>query len=323
MTGSHAPGAQQPRVTIVVPAFNAMRYLPQTIPALCAAVHQHGAAELVFADNGSTDGTLAWIERHGCATRVLQLPGVTISALRNAGARVGKGQLLSFIDADCLVPPHYLERAEGVMADPAIAACGSRYLLPEAPQWVERVWQQLHDGPGGDADVVYLPAGNFVVRRNVFATVGGFREDLVTGEDADLGLRMTEQGFITRSTPAVWVRHLGNPTSLRAFYRKQRWHALGMFGTVRRNRIDKPVAMTFAHLAVIVLAVVAAAIRPAMIAGALSAIWIVPIATVLFRWRQGGRVGSAFPAAVLLYQVYYLARIAALFRIVFRARAAT
>ena len=321
MTGSLASKAPEPRVTVVVPTLNALGYLRQTIPALARAIRRHGAAELVVADNGSTDDTISWLAQDAGVSRLLRLPGVTISALRNAGARAGTGTLIAFVDADCLVPDDYLVAAETAMQDPAIAACGSRYLLPEAPHWVERVWQNLHEQPG-QSNVMYLPAGNFVVRRTAFESAGGFREDLVTGEDADLGLRMAEQGMITRSTPTVWVRHLGNPRSIPAFYRKQRWHALGMFGTVRRNRVDRPVAMTLMHLLLLVAAVLAAIVRPASIAVAILLPWVVPVMTVTFRWRQGGSVRGALARALLLYQVYYLARIAAFFRIVgSRARA--
>ena len=315
MTGALASRAPEPRVTVVVPAFNALGFLRQTIPALADAIRRHGDAELVVADNGSADDTIAWLAQHARTSRVLRMPGVTISALRNAGARAGTGTLIAFVDADCLVPDDYLVSADAAMQDPAIAACGSRYLLPDSPHWVERVWQNLHEQPG-QSNVIYLPAGNFVVRRTAFESVGGFREDLVTGEDADLGLRMTERGLITRSTPTVWVRHLGNPKSISAFYRKQRWHALGMFGTVRRNRIDRPVAMTLAHLLLLVSAVLGAIALPAGRILALILPWLVPVVTVVFRWWHGGLVRGAFLRAVLLYQAYYLARIAALFRII-------
>lgn len=317
MAGADAPGTPAPvRVTVVVPVYNAMRFLPQTVPALLEALAAHRAAELVIVDNGSTDGSPQWVAGHAAAARQLARPGATISALRNAGAQAGTGALLSFVDADCVVPPGYFVTAERVMMDRAIAGCGSRYLLPENPHWVERVWQHLHDEPE-HGQAIYVPAGNFVVRRSAFQAVGGFREDLVTGEDADLGLRLTERGYVIRQSPEVSVRHLGNPRSLAAFYRKQRWHALGMFGTVRRNRIDKPVAMTFAHLAALLTVVILAVRDP--VAGLVSLAtlaWLIPLVTVIFRVLKGGRVaGSALPAAVLLYQLYYLARIAALGRI--------
>jgi glycosyltransferase involved in cell wall biosynthesis len=306
--------ASPPRVTVVVPVYNAMSFLSRTVPALVQAVETHGAAELLFVENESTDGSAEWLRQYGA--QVLRAPGATISATRNFGARTGRAPLLAFVDADCLVPPEYLRCIEEAMKNPRIDACGSPYRLPESPHWVERVWHDVHEQQG-ETVVTYLPAGNFAIRREAFEAVGGFRDDLITGEDADLGLRLTERGYVVYSTPSVWVRHLGNPRSLTAFFRKQRWHALGMFGTVRLRRIDKPVAMTLLHLMLLGLTATLLLYRPTLgLLGLVTAVWLVPLATLTFRRRQGGKVGAHAPAAALLYQAYYLARVVTLLRIV-------
>jgi GT2 family glycosyltransferase len=306
-------------ISIVVPLLNAMRFLPDTVPAL-ERLRGPGDAGLLFVDNGSSDGSVEWLRQRG--HRVFVMPGVTISALRNAGAAAVGGAIIAFVDSDCVVAGDYLSAIAGVMNDDQVAACGARYDLPDEPTWLESTWHHLHDARDDGRQVAYLPGGNFVVRRQAFESVGGFREDLATGEDAELGLRMTRAGFRIVSTPQVSVKHLGNPKSIAAFYRKQRWHALGMFGTFRLSRVDRPVLMMLAHAALLILTVVlglslgagtkllALAILP----------WLVPAASVAFRIVRGGKARGGILKALALYQVYYLARLAALPRALVAAR---
>src|SRR5687768_4479228 len=161
--------AAAPRITVIVPVYNAMRYLPRTMSSLQAAIENHAAAQLLYVDNGSTDGSAEWLEAKG--VMVLR-SGTTISATRNIGARAAVSPLLAFVDSDCLIPPDYLCRAEEAMLNPEISACGSRYRLPESPHWLERSWQGIHTQDEGERVVTSLPGSNFVVRRHVFEAVG-------------------------------------------------------------------------------------------------------------------------------------------------------
>jgi cellulose synthase/poly-beta-1,6-N-acetylglucosamine synthase-like glycosyltransferase len=299
---------------VVVPFKNALHFLRITAPALAAAASRYPSSDLVFVDNGSTDGSPDLLRN--LSLRVLAAPDVTISAVRNFGAQHSVGDVLAFVDADCLVPVDYLQRIDRALQDPAIDCCGARYRLPENPSRVEFVWHHLHETEDRAVEARYVPGGNCIVRRRAFEAIRGFRESVVTGEDADLGLRLREQGYVLRYTPEVYVEHLGNPKSLKSFFGKQRWHALGMFATVRRGAIDKPVAMTILHLGLILLGSTTAVLDG--VTGAAAAMllpWLVPLLSVAYRVRWGGRVGSYPLHALLLYQVYFLARVAALLAI--------
>ena len=288
-----------------------MPYLPTVIPALSRDVAQYGDAELIVVESGSSDGSAEWLRARGDLRLVEGVEG-RVGAVRNAGAAVATGTVLSFVDADCEPHPGLLEEVAGTLARTGAAACGSPYELPERPSWVEETWQILHER-ARDGWVTYLPAGNFHVTKAAFTATGGFRPDLASGEDAELGQRMTREGHRTWSDRRVAVRHLGNPKTLRAFFRKQRWHGAGMFGTVRWGEIDLPVVNMFIHLVLLVAAPVVALAwrRPLALAVALALPWVIPAAAVAYRWRQIGRAWRPL-RAMLLYQLYFLARLAAL-----------
>jgi glycosyltransferase involved in cell wall biosynthesis len=315
-------GQVRPQFSMVVPVLNAIRYLPSCLDALLEASRGYGLGEVIMVDNGSTDGSYEFVrEQYADAVSVHQLRGVTISALRNYGARIARGDHLCFVDADCVVAPDYLHQAARVLASVRASACGSSYALPTPAHWIERVWHTMH-ARSGDGYVKYLNAGNFVVERAAFETVGGFEERLVTGEDAEIGQRLQSRGYRIFESHGVRVVHLGNPKTLRHFYRKQRWHALGMFGTFRTDILDRPVLMMFAFLLLNLLALGRFVADPSLgrlLEGGVLSL-LVPAAATLFRARQTG----AFPYPVkgtLLYAVYFSARLHALAQIVVSSKA--
>ena len=301
------------RVSVVVPVFNSRRFLPQTVPALLAAVRQAGDAEVVFVDNGSTDGSYEFLlALHDERVRVLRWEGRSIGGVRNFGARQATGDFIAFIDADCVIAPDYVESALEALAWTGAAATGCHVQIPAEPHWIEAAWHHTHF-VGRDRFVHYLNSGNFFVTRSAFEAVGGFDEALPTGEDAELGQRMTDAGHRIYECRAVEAVHLGNPKSVRQYYRRSVWHALGMFGTVGWKHLDKPTAATFAHLAATLAGVWLLATRafPASLLPALALQLLVPAATVAFRAAQTRRLGHAAPT-LALYWLYYWARIQAL-----------
>jgi cellulose synthase/poly-beta-1,6-N-acetylglucosamine synthase-like glycosyltransferase len=304
-----------PGISFIVPVYNAMPFLPESIGALRKAVARAGCAEVFVLDNGSTDGSWEWLQRElKTEAHLRQLPGVTISVLRNAGARMAKFETFAFIDADCVIPENYAARALAALTRSSAAAVGSRYALPPAPHWIERTWQELHERRH-DGPVTYINSGNFVVRAAPFERVGGFDESLVTGEDAELGQRLTRAGHLVYESRDVMAVHLGNPKSIGHFFRKQKWHALGMFGTVNLDTLDRPTAMTFLQLGFLLLAggvLLGSTLHPWTRLGAASGIALLPATlTVAYRLARGGQTRNPV-AAVTLYFLYYLARLAAL-----------
>ena len=302
-------------ITVVVPFLNARRYFEITAPSLVRAAQQHGAVELVFVDNGSTDGSAEFLE--GLAPeliQVLQRPGLTIAALRNEGARAGSGDYLAFLDADCAIPSTYFERAVDVLRTSGASATGCEVDLPDRPHWVERTLHDLHF-MGRDRDVLYINSANFFIARDAFESVGGFCEELQTGEDSDIGPRLIVAGYRIRECPQVQAIHHGNPKSLREYYRRAVWHGLGMFATVTRHHLDKPTVMLFAQLflTLVGIALIVAGPGPFLVRTVVALLMqgIVPAMTVLFRMGQTRR-SVHLGRALYLYWLYYWARAHAL-----------
>lgn len=180
---------RQSVISVVVPVHNDRAFVEDQLRAL---VDQEcdDEWEVVLADNGSTDGSTAvaraWDEEYGFVRWVDASAVRGPAAARNAGVRAAKGSLLVFCDADDIVQPGWLSSLAGALRTADVAAGVFDF-------------RSLNGGPAATPvpasmdQLPFLPAGlgaNLAVRRAAFEAVGGFAEELLTGEDVDLCWRL-------------------------------------------------------------------------------------------------------------------------------------
>jgi glycosyltransferase involved in cell wall biosynthesis len=298
------------KFSVVVPVFNSKGHLRGCLDSILAAMQRYGNAELIVLDNGSDDGSYEILrEEYDGRARIEQIPRVTVSALRNRGAELAGGEFLAFIDSDCLIGPDYFEQALPVLRHIADVT-GSEYALEEPCHWIQKTWYMLHV-PAKDGIVNYIVSGNLVIKRRAFFAVGGFDEAMVSCEDNDLGLRLHQAGFKVYQTHAIRALHPGGEQSLAVFFRKTAWRSLGMFRMMKHSWMNKPLATTFAHFALLVLAIANLFVSPASlfirIATSLLLVNLAPGLTVLFYARRVKRLHAPLQS-ILLYHLWFLAR---------------
>lgn len=295
-------------VSFIIPVLNGEQYISACLDSI---ENEMGMLdEIILVDNGSTDRTLDIAKRYP-RVQLLIHPECTIAGLRNRGAEYSKNDILGFIDSDCTLCPGWRESVISVLAREGVSATGSISSLPLDPTWVERVW--LSERKRTERQVNYIPSANFVVTRSAFQLIGGFNERLVTDEDSDIGMRLRAQGFGIIDSPDVNVIHMGNAKNLYQFAVRQKWHATSMLQNFSLK--DKPLVMTIFFFCAIILSVI---IVFAPLNGRIDPIWglpvilFVPVITAVYRVFQYGNYHYFFHL-ILLYFVYYLARVASLF----------
>lgn len=97
-------------VSVIVPAYNAERWLEAAVASVTAQTVRDW--ELVLVDDGSTDGTPALCDRLAAGDRRIRAfhtPNQGVSAARNLGLKMSMGEWISFLDADDLLHPQFLE----------------------------------------------------------------------------------------------------------------------------------------------------------------------------------------------------------------------
>ncbi len=222
-------------ISIIIPAFNEEECLPQCLDSIFNLEYPREKFEVIVIDNGSTDRTREIAASYDVL--LLQDSTKNVSGLRNLGARHAKGEILAFVDADCVVARDWLVNAEKYFGDLSVAAWGGPPGVPENSTWVQRAWSVLRQNQQPVEFVEWLGAINFFVRKCLFNKVGGFDESLITCEDVDLSYRLGKYGKIV-SDNSLKVTHLGEAATVKEFFRKEVWRGAGNFSGVLRHGLS-------------------------------------------------------------------------------------
>jgi glycosyltransferase involved in cell wall biosynthesis len=312
-------------ISIIIPALNEEKMIGRCLESLAQLAFAHDQFEVLVVDNGSRDKTLAIVEsfKDRLRLKVLQQAGVRISALRNLGAGTASGDILAFLDADCMAPADWLDRIVALANADGAGVLGAHYLLPEDSSWVGRTWHRYQEAPKS-GEVSHVPAGDLIMRREDFLKLGGFDESIQTNEDYELCDRARKAGMHVRAFPQIGVVHLGTAQSLRVFFRKQAWHGTHVIKVFLRDPLKSHnrKAVFFGAYTLLSLLAVAVGIVCALAlhgpwllpAAGFVALCLPPIALTIRRVLSSRRYSDFFPLFAL-YLTYGIARARALLSI--------
>lgn len=143
-----ASGRPSPRVSVVVPVYNAEGYLPRTLDSLLRQTL--AGMEIILVDDGSTDRSGVICDDYAdrdSRIRVIHIPNGGVSAARNRGIDEAVGEFVLFCDADDTVEPTWAERLS--TDQPGLAVCGLCCIYPsQGGREVHTKWEAI---PAGDA----------------------------------------------------------------------------------------------------------------------------------------------------------------------------
>ncbi len=223
-----------PSVSVIVPSKNAAHLITECLQSVRAAHYPKDKLEIILVDNGSVDTTVEIALPLVDKSYVVK--DVSIGALRNKGASHASGDILAFLDSDCLAKEQWLlNGVRTVMTYGGVT--GANHELPEDPTWVEKVWFSQTDT--GIHEVTHIPSGNLFISADLFKKVSGFNETLITGEDYDLCSRVKPFAPVILNSD-IGAIHLGNPKTLYQMLKREIWHGLGGVYLYRNGKINKP-----------------------------------------------------------------------------------
>lgn len=204
-----------PTVSIIMPCFNAEHHLPASIGSVIAQTVSDW--ELIAVDDGSQDGTLAWLrlnkERR---LEVLSQENRGVSAARNAGLAIARGKFVAFLDSDDTWSPDFLARMlEAFAADPGIglAYCGWQNVGLEGLRGKPFIPPD-YEQPDKKAKLLAStrwPIHACMTRRELVLAAGGFDSRLAVGEDFLLWLEIAcfHRIRLVPSVLAQYIHHGG------------------------------------------------------------------------------------------------------------------
>jgi mycofactocin glycosyltransferase len=215
-TSGWVAASPAPSVSIIVPTLDRADDLDQCLAAIAGLHYPADLLEVLVVDDSSADPTAiaGVVERHG-ARLLVNDRNRGPAASRNRAAREARGEILAFIDSDCVAGPSWLSDLAPYFSWPRVGAVGGRtlgYYSESLLDRYEEVSSPLDMGRhlmvrAQGPDTFYVPTCNLLVRRSLYAALGGLREDLRVGEDVDFCWRLRASDAYLVYAPEGIVRH--------------------------------------------------------------------------------------------------------------------
>jgi GT2 family glycosyltransferase len=202
-------------VSIVMPCHNAERHLPVSVGSVLAQSFQDW--ELIAIDDGSQDGTRDWLKsQHDPRIHVVTQANQGVSAARNRGLALCKGEYIGFLDADDTWDPEFLSTLLAELdGHPAtvLAYCGWQNLGLPGMRGQPFIPPE-YEGPDKTRFLLEScrwPIHACLTRQWAIRQVGGFDPDLKIGEDFLFWMEIGQLGLIHRVPKVLaFYHHHGN-----------------------------------------------------------------------------------------------------------------
>jgi GT2 family glycosyltransferase len=244
------------RVAVIVVSWNGRAHLGRCLPAL--AGQSYLEREILVVDNGSTDGSVAWLAEHWPAVRVIALgANAGFAAANNRGLEATDAPWIALLNNDTVPDPDWLAAlVETAAADTRLGSVASRMVFLDDPSTlnstgiaVDRAgiaWDRLGGAPveaaARPAAVFGASAGAALYRRSALEDVAEVGRDgratvfderfFMYLEDVDLAWRLQLRGWRSAYAPAAGVRHHGSASAGEASPFKNRLLARNKVWTV-------------------------------------------------------------------------------------------
>jgi glycosyltransferase involved in cell wall biosynthesis len=220
--------SDQPYVSVIVPVRDGESTITDCLDSILATDFPPERREILVVDNGSSDGTAALIKSR--PVRYLREEKRGVSNARNRGIAESRGEILAFVDADCLVDPQWLAELVRPFEDAEVGSVAGDLQHAPPTTAAERQaarmlgnWQRF----AFTSNPAYPITANAAYRREVLDHIGPFDPHLTRAQDVELGLRFQERsGLRLAYAEHATARHR-HRTTQRGFFRQQLGWAYG------------------------------------------------------------------------------------------------
>jgi len=191
----------QPLVSVIMPAYNAERYIKESIDSILIQTYRN--FELLIADDCSLDNTLSIINAYTDKRVIVIKNDVNIGYLRTVNKLLNfvNGDYIAFQDADDVSHPRRIElQVKKLVAEPTWGLCGTNFEVIDSKSNIIR-FQNVEDDPSKLSKLILkdnpFQKPSIIFRKEVYDTVGMYREEFLQlkniSEDYDWLLRVSEK----------------------------------------------------------------------------------------------------------------------------------
>lgn len=208
-----------PKVTVIIPTYNAIAYLPSTFDSVIKQTFSD--FEVIIVDDGSSDATVEWVSQLvDPRVRLISQANQGVAVARNQGIANAQGEYVAFLDADDLWEPTKLEQQVKCLDEnPQVSLVNTSIVnIDEQGKPLSTINARNLSGNVLKHIVeenLILCGSAPMVRRSCLQAVQGFDQKLMSAEDWDLWIRLAARyDFAVITEPLVLYRqHLNSKSN--------------------------------------------------------------------------------------------------------------
>lgn len=200
------------RCTVVIPSYNRLNVLPRAVESVLA--QDEPDFELIVVDDGSSDGTKAWLATQTDPRIQVIASGRNrgVSAARNRGLESARAPVVAFLDSDDAYRPQRLRRALEVMdAEPDVVCTLSSSIKHVRDERRTTLIPDVKLQPAAFewalyCDLIGVDGSGITVRTQAARDIGGFCEALRRTEDREFLIRLAPRGAVRLLPDVLWEK---------------------------------------------------------------------------------------------------------------------
>lgn len=232
------PRLSYPTVSVVVCTFNGARGIGECLDSLAAQDYPADEFSIIVVDDGCTDNTAAIVKKYD-AQVITHKRNLGVQYARNTGLKAAMGEIIAYLDDDCVVAKDWLRQLVAPFADRNVVAVGGRVVAYKTDHLAERYMEASGYGnpepllPGSGINKhlyqrlyaylrhMYRPitvatqpvavqavyTANVAYRASALRGIGGFDSSLRSNEDSDVATRLRAAEGTLMFAPAAAARH--------------------------------------------------------------------------------------------------------------------
>jgi len=198
--------------SVIIPLYNKAAYIEKAIESVLNQTYQE--FELIVVDDGSTDNPLNNLEfiihnsqfkkqESSTKIRIINQENQGVSVARNNGVKLANYEYIAFLDADDWWEPTYLEELKSLIEEyPKAGIYGSSYYKVKNDKYIPANIGVEQDFECGlinyfkvYAKTMYMPlwTGATIIKKDIYESENGFKNNLKAGEDFDLWVRVASK----------------------------------------------------------------------------------------------------------------------------------
>jgi len=221
-----------PLISIVVPVYNGEKTIALCIESLLRQDYPKDRYEIIVIDNNSNDRTAEIVKQYP-VIYLFEDKAQNPSVARNAGIKAARGEIIAFIDADCIASPNWLREGVKLFKSKIIGCVAGEIKAAALDTIIEKCFEAAWPFSAKEKlqNFYFLPTvitANAFYRKAVFNEIGLFDENTISGEDLDLCWRMQLfTSYKVGYNPAALVFHK-HRTTFRDIFKQHMVYGYGV-----------------------------------------------------------------------------------------------